>query len=61
MNKYDLQGLFEQFDQFKKESTDSSSDLGKGNKAAGGRARALSLKIDKALKEFRKQSVAGNV
>lgn len=58
---YGLQELFAKLDQFKVEATDSSSNGKKGNKAAGGRARALSLKIDKAMKEFRKQSIAGNV
>ncbi len=31
-----------------------------GNKAAGARARKTSLEIEKALKEYRKASVAAN-
>jgi len=37
--------------------TDAQSQLEKGNKAAGMRARKLSLDLEKALKEFRKKSV----
>jgi hypothetical protein len=36
---------------------DAQSQLEKGNKAAGMRARKLSLDLEKALKEFRKKSV----
>ena len=58
---YNLQELFEKLDQFKIEATASSTATGKGNKSAGGRARSLSTAIGKEFKEFRKQSVAGNV
>ena len=58
---YELQELFTKLDQFKVEATDSSGNGKKGNKAAGTRARAISLQIDKAMKDFRKQSNAGNV
>jgi len=36
---------------------ESSQQLESGNKAAGTRARKLSLSIEKALKEFRKVSI----
>ena len=36
---------------------DAQSQLEKGNKAAGMRARKTSLDLEKALKEFRKKSV----
>ena len=58
---YNLQELFDKLEQFKIEASASSSAIGKGNKAAGGRARALSIAIGKEFKEFRKQSVAKNV
>ncbi len=58
---YNLQGLFEKLEQFKIEATASSTSTGKGNKSAGARARSLSTAIGKEFKEFRKQSVAGNV
>jgi len=38
-------------------SNDAALQVEKGNKAAGTRARKLSLQIEKSLKEFRKQSV----
>ena len=38
--------------------TDAMSQLVKGNKAAGTRARKASLELEKMLKEFRKQSLA---
>jgi len=37
--------------------TDAQNQLEKGNKAAGMRARKVSLDLEKALKEFRKKSV----
>jgi len=37
--------------------SDAQSQLEKGNKAAGMRARKLSLDLEKSLKEFRKKSV----
>jgi len=36
---------------------DATSQVEKGNKAAGMRARKISLDMEKALKEFRKKSV----
>lgn len=44
------------FDQFK---VDAEKSL-KGNKAAGIRARKASLAIEKAMKEFRKESLKAN-
>lgn len=35
----------------------ADAQAGKGNKAAGGRARKASLEMEKLLKEFRKVSV----
>jgi hypothetical protein len=37
--------------------TDAQSQLEKGNKAAGMRARKTSLDLEKSLKDFRKKSV----
>ena len=37
---------------------DANAQLENGNKAAGTRARKASLEIEKAMKEFRKQSLA---
>jgi hypothetical protein len=37
---------------------DAASQVENGNKAAGSRARKKSLEIEKALKEFRKVSIA---
>jgi len=36
---------------------DSAAQLEKGNKAAGTRARKVSLELDKLFKEFRKVSI----
>lgn len=36
---------------------DAESQVESGNKAAGQRARKVSLDIEKALKEFRKKSI----
>ena len=36
---------------------DANSQIGKGNKAAGTRARKASLEMEKMLKEFRKKSL----
>jgi hypothetical protein len=44
----------ENFTSFKKDAT---AQIEKGNKAAGTRARKISLTIEKALKEFRKKSI----
>jgi len=38
-------------------ATDASLQVGKGNKAAGTRARKSSLDLEKLLKEFRKVSI----
>jgi hypothetical protein len=37
--------------------SEAQSQIEKGNKAAGVRARKASLELEKALKEFRKQSL----
>lgn len=50
-----LENLNELFVEFSK---DSALQLENGNKAAGTRARKSSLAIEKALKEFRKVSIA---
>lgn len=49
-----LNALFVEF------SKDSALQLENGNKAAGTRARKSSLAIEKALKEFRKESIAAS-
>lgn len=36
---------------------DAAAQVESGNKAAGQRARKVSLEIEKALKEFRKKSI----
>lgn len=36
---------------------DANSQIGKGNKAAGTRARKASLEMEKMLKDFRKKSL----
>lgn len=36
---------------------DAESQIENGNKAAGQRARKVSVEIEKALKEFRKKSI----
>ncbi|MDL2215307.1 histone H1 [Dysgonomonas sp. OttesenSCG-928-M03] len=36
---------------------DAAAQIESGNKAAGTRARKVSLEIEKALKEFRKKSI----
>ncbi|MDR1682482.1 MAG: histone H1 [Candidatus Symbiothrix sp.] len=46
--------LNELFASFQK---DAAANVENGNKAAGTRARKTSLAIEKALKEFRKQSI----
>jgi hypothetical protein len=57
MNNYmkelveNLNGLFADF------SKDAALQVENGNKAAGTRARKVSLAIEKALKEFRKVSI----
>ena len=44
----------ESFQAFEK---DSKAQIERGNKAAGTRARKVSLEIEKAMKEFRKASL----
>ncbi len=44
----------ESFDSF---ATDANAQIEKGNKAAGTRARKVSLELEKMLKEFRKASL----
>lgn len=46
-----LSGLFTEF------SKDANSQVENANKAAGQRARKVSLEIEKKLKEFRKLSI----
>jgi len=46
-----LNGLFAEF------SKDAALQVENGNKAAGQRARKASLDIEKALKQFRKDSI----
>ena len=43
--------------EFESFAKDADLQLGKGNKAAGTRARKSSLDLDKLLKEFRKVSL----
>lgn len=49
-----VEQLKENFEAFAK---DAESQIASGNKAAGQRARKVSLEIEKALKEFRKKSI----
>jgi len=49
-----LASLKQQFASFEKDAT---AHVENGNKAAGTRARKVSLAIEKSLKEFRKQSI----
>ena len=44
----------ETFDSF---AVDANSQIEKGNKAAGTRARKASLELEKMMKEFRKKSL----
>ena len=48
--------ICELFDQFSK---DANLQMEKGNKAAGTRARKVSLELEKLLKQFRKESLSG--
>jgi len=53
-----LQGLVENLNSaFAAFSKEAALQVENGNKAAGTRARKLSLDIEKALKDFRKQSI----
>ena len=49
-----LENLKQHFASFEKDAT---AQVVNGNKAAGTRARKVSLAIEKALKEFRKHSI----
>lgn len=49
-----VENLNQLFADFTKEATAQAET---GNKAAGTRARKISLAIEKALKDFRKQSI----
>lgn len=49
-----VEKLKENFEAFAK---DAESQIENGNKAAGQRARKVSLDIEKALKDFRKKSI----
>lgn len=49
-----VDNLKENFEAFAK---DAAAQVENGNKAAGTRARKVSLEIEKALKEFRKKSI----
>lgn len=51
----EITGKFEAFAQ------DANAQAEKNNKAAGQRARKLSLELEKAMKEFRKKSVGYNI
>ena len=46
-----IQALYAEFEK------DATAQAEKGNKAAGARARKASLELEKALKQFRKDSV----
>lgn len=50
-----LKTVAELYSEFAK---DANAQIEKGNKAAGTRARKASLEIEKAMKEFRKASLA---
>jgi len=49
-----VENLKVNFESFAK---DAQAQMENGNKAAGQRARKVSLEIEKALKEFRKKSI----
>ena len=50
-----VEQLASNFEAFAK---DAQSQVENGNKAAGARARKVSLEIEKLLKQFRKESIA---
>jgi len=53
-----MKNLVEKLNQdFEAFAKDASLQVEKGNKAAGTRARKISLAIEKQLKEFRKKSI----
>jgi len=58
-NFIDMKNLVANLNQlFAEFAKDASAQVENGNKAAGTRARKASLSIEKALKEFRKASIA---
>lgn len=57
-NRNIMKNLVENLSQlFADFSKDANTQVENGNKAAGQRARKVSLEIEKALKEFRKVSI----
>lgn len=50
-----VENLAASFEAFAK---DAQAQVENGNKAAGARARKVSLEIEKLLKQFRKESIA---
>jgi ElaB/YqjD/DUF883 family membrane-anchored ribosome-binding protein len=53
-----MKNLVEKLNQdFATFAKDAASQIENGNKAAGQRARKISLEIEKALKDFRKKSI----
>ena len=53
-----MENLVKQFEEsFGAFLDDANSQIAKGNKAAGTRARKASLEMEKMLKEFRKKSL----
>lgn len=50
-----VEQLTSNFETFAK---DAQAQVENGNKAAGARARKISLEIEKLLKQFRKESIA---
>lgn len=45
---------------FESFAKDAASQVESGNKAAGARARKVSLELEKLLKQFRKDSIAAS-
>ena len=55
----DMKTLVEQINAgFEAFAKDAAAQVESGNKAAGARARKVSLELEKLLKEFRKNSIA---
>ena len=53
-----MKNLFDKLQKdFESFAKDAASQIENGNKAAGQRARKVSLEIEKALKDFRKKSI----
>ncbi len=54
-----MKNLVEQIaSQFEAFAKDAAAQVENGNKAAGARARKVSLEIEKLLKQFRKDSIS---